>query len=265
MVSKRRKILFRFLPPLALAVIILFFSGCWPQGLILIQKPFSTVGSWVGNIWTKRFPSTSSAVYYTASDSELLIALAVDRSEFDFLKTENKNLREQLGFFERESFQYIAASIISRSVSPIDSIFIIDRGSDDGIKEGAAVIVSDGHLVGKVVTISNKTSVVQSILGRGSKSAVSLLNSSRTLGISEGTGNALLTLRFVPQNETLTINDLVVTSGLEAMIPPGLIIGVITGIKRDPTAPFQEATVEPLVDPRRYNSVSVINIDLDYE
>ncbi|MFH1088820.1 MAG: rod shape-determining protein MreC [Candidatus Uhrbacteria bacterium] len=256
-----KKITAWLIPPFFLAVIILFFSGCLPRSLAFIERPFSSVGAWVTDVWTKQFPSASSTTYCAASDSELLVALAVDQAEFDSLKIENQNLREQLSFFERESFQHITASIISRSVSPIDSVFIIDRGSDDGVKEGAAVIVSEGHLIGKVIKVSSKTSTVQSILGRGAKSAISLLNSSRTLGISEGSGSALLTLRFVPQNETVAINDLVVTSGLEAMIPPGLIVGVVTSVERDPAAPFQEATVEPLIDPRRYNSVSVINIE----
>lgn len=256
-----KKITVWLIPPFFLVVIVLFFSGCWPGSLAFVQRPFSSVGAWVSDIWIKQFPSTSSTTYCTASDSELLAVLAIDRAEFDSLKLENENLRKQLGFFERESFQHITANVISRSVSPIDSVFIIDRGTDDGIKEGSAVVVSDGHLIGKIISVSSKTSIVQSILGRGAKSAISLLNSSRTLGVSEGNGSALLFLRFVPQNETVTVNDLVVTSGLEAMIPPGLIIGIVTSVERDSAAPFQEAVVEPLIDSRRYNNVSVINIE----
>lgn len=261
MVSKWRKISLRLLPPLALVVIILFFSGCLSRGLAVIERPFSSSGAWLDGLWSKWFPTASETAYCSATDSDLVAALAIDQSEFETLKSENKNLHQQLDFFSRESFQHVTAAIISRSASPLGSVFIIDRGSDDGLRVGLAVVAADGHFVGKISTVSGKTAVVQSVLDRGAKVAVALLNSSRTLGIGEGNGSALLSLQFIPQNENISLNNLVVTSGLEEAIPPGLVIGVITGVEKDPAAPFQTATVEPLIDIRQYNNVSVIVVD----
>ena len=252
---KRQKIFSWILPPLLLGLVVLFFSGCLPGGFILIEKPLAQSGSWLTKIWSEWFPLNSSVT------PDLLTALAVDSAELDSLKKENENLRAQLDFFERESFTHVSGHIISRSASPFDSRFIIDRGADDGIREGSAVIVADGHMVGKVLLVSSKTSVVQSILGRGARTAVSLINSSRTLGISEGDGGALLALRFIPQDETIGVNDLVITSGLEELVPSGLIIGVVTDVEHDTAAPFQEAVIEPLVDIRQFSHISIITID----
>ncbi|HBR80341.1 MAG: Cell shape-determining protein MreC [Candidatus Uhrbacteria bacterium GW2011_GWE2_45_35] len=258
---QRQKFFSWFIPPLLLAAVILFFSGCLPRGLAVIEKPLSASSSWFYNVWSTWFPETTSASYCSVAESGLLTALAVDLVDYKRLEKENENLRAQLDFFERESFKHVAAQIISRSSSPIDSRFVIDRGADDGVQEGAAVVVSSGHMIGKVLMVSSKTSIVQSILGRGARTAVSLFNTSRTLGISEGGGGTLLSLRFIPQNESVSVNNLVVTSGLEELIPSGLVIGVVTSVERDSAAPFQEAVVEPLVDIRQFSNISVIVID----
>jgi len=258
---KSGQIFYWLLPPLMLAAVILFFSGCFSGGFVLVEKPFSWAGTEINSVWKKWFPKTSAILDCSTSGSEVLAALAIDRSEFENLKIENENLRQQLDFFKRESFKYVSADIISRSVSTTEAAFVIDRGSDDGLYQGLAVIVADGHLIGKITSVSTKTSIVQPILGRGAKTAVSLLGVSRTLGISEGSGGSLLSLRFIPQDEVVAINNLVVTSGLEKTIPSGLVVGVITGVQKDPAAPFQTATIEPLVDIGQNNNVSVIIVD----
>lgn len=253
-----RRFFIWLLSPLALIFLILFFLSFLPNGLTFFERPMSSVGVWFDNQWTKFFPSKEGENYCATNESELLVALAVDLSEFEALKMENENLRQQLGFFERQSFQYVPARIIKRSSLPTDDVFVLDRGSDDGVTVGSAVVVSEGHLVGKVIETKQKSSIVQSILGRSSEVAVSLLNSSRTIGLGEGSGGSLLSLLFIPQDEKITINDLVVTSGLEETIPPGLIVGVITGVERDEAAPFQTATIEPLIDSRQFSAVSII-------
>jgi rod shape-determining protein MreC len=239
----------------------LFFSGCWPNSLAIFERPLVSTGAWFDRLWGAWFPGATKATYCTAADSELLAALAVDQAGFEALKNENENLRQQLSFFSRESFRHVTASIISRSASPIESILVIDRGRDDGLEVGLAVVAADGHLVGKISKVSDKTAVVQSILDRGAKTAVALLGSSRTLGLSQGNGGPLLSLDFIPQDETIALNDLVVTSGLEEAVPPGLVVGIVTGVKKDPAAPFQTATIEPLVDLQKYKSVSVIVVE----
>lgn len=258
-----RRLFVRLSSPLILIVLLLFFFSHFSNLSAIIERPLSSVGTWLNLQWLKWFPVKLDRAYCAADDSDILLALAVNQAEFEELKIENENLRRQLGFFERQSFQFVPAKIIKRSVSPLNAIFILDRGADDGLIEGSAVIVSDGHLIGKVLEVKAKNAVVQSVLGRDSKVAVSLFNSSRTLGLCEGNGGALLSLNFIPQDENIDINDLVVTSGLEEAIPFGLIVGVITGVERDQAAPFQTATVEPLVDARQYSAVSVVILNSD--
>lgn len=245
--KKITKFVSRLWPIFVLFVVVLFFVSCLPRGLAMIERPLSSAGPWLSDL-----------LGCQKDDDLASVALAVERAQFEALKSENENLRSQLNFFNRQSFVYVTASVIGRSASPVDSIFLIDRGSDDGVKENSAVVVGEGHFIGKVASTSSKTSRVRSILGRSSKVAVSLLNVSRTIGLAEGNGGPLLSFEFIPQNETVAIKDLVVTSGLEENIPSNLVVGLVTNVESNPTAPFQEATIEPLIDFREFNIVSVI-------
>ncbi|MFH1253530.1 MAG: rod shape-determining protein MreC [Candidatus Uhrbacteria bacterium] len=248
---KRWKIFSRFWPPVFFVILILAGAIFFPRVTTFLVQPLVWLGSEINKL----------PVFVSADCSkgqEQLLALAFDRVELENLKSENEELRKQLNFFARQSFTNITARIINRSASTVDGLVVIDRGSDGGVIKEAAVIAADGYLVGRVVTVYPKISLVRPLLSRSSKITASILNSSRTIGLATGTGGALLTLQFVPQDQVFAVNDLIVTSGLESGIPSGLIIGVVTSIIQDSAAPFQTATVEPLVDIRRSSIVSVV-------
>lgn len=253
---KPRKIFLHFWPFLSLFFLVLFFSLFFPRSLTFLSRPLAWLGSEISQ-WPI-FPSAECS-----QERAQLAALAFDRTAFENLQIENKELRQQLNFFERQSFSRVTANIINRSASVTDETFIIDRGVDDGIKEGAAVIVSEGHMIGRVLKTSAKISTVRSILSPSSKVTTSILNISRAIGLAEGAGGALLNLNFIPQDQAIFINDLIVTSGLEQGIPSSLIMGIVTGITTDQAAPFQKATVEPLVDLRLSRTVSVVILPSD--
>jgi rod shape-determining protein MreC len=153
----------------------------------------------------------------------------------------------------------VTASIVSRSIGSEASTFVIDRGTDDGISVGLPAISGDGILIGKVVAASQGSATVRVISDRDSATAVTLLNGTRTIGVANGISGALLSLRYIPQDELIETNDIVVTSGLETSVPSGLIVGIVNEVVTDPTAPFQSAVLEPLGDPRRLAVDSVLH------
>ena len=88
--------------------------------------------------------------------------------------------------------------------------------------------------------------------------AVTLTNRSRTLGLAQGLDGKLVRIQFIPSNEPFAVNDLVVTSGLESSVPSGLLVGLVNAVRHEQNEPFQEAIVEPLADPRRFQILTVI-------
>lgn len=227
-------------------VIIILARGWIETSLRLIQHPLVNVGTWF---------------YQNKSNPELeqrLVDLAIDKAKYELLILENQELRETLNFLERNHFSSVTASIISRSDNEQSSSFLIDRGEDKGIGVGDPVVVKDGVLIGKIISVTQKSSTVATLSHLSLSTTVSLINTSKTIGIAEGVSQNLLSLKFIPQDTEIKVNDLVVTSGLEPKIPSGLLIGMINDIKPEENTPFLEAVIEQLVDIRKHTTVQVL-------
>jgi rod shape-determining protein MreC len=65
-------------------------------------------------------------------------------------------------------------------------------------------------------------------------------------------------MTFIPQNETITPGDVIVTSGLEPLIPRGLTIGTIEAVEKEAYQPFQKAVLTPLASLNKLRVVSVL-------
>jgi len=236
---------------------LFFMEGFGERTLHLIQRPLLRAGTWIytqaGFVRDERLTPSEIDELQTR-----VLDLAIDQVELDELKRENSELKKALQFIKRQDIHVVTSSIIARSQTTQASFFSIDRGSQDGIRVGDPVFVAEGVLIGKVSTLSTKSATIQSLSDPATTTAVSLLNKIQTIGVAEGITGNLLKLKFIPQETSIALNDLVVSSGLETGIPAGLFIGLITDVQPEPNAPFLEAIIEPLVDSREYTIVHVI-------
>lgn len=254
----------RFRRTIVLAVIIilaLFFSF---QGLLTtvigpLAAPLVRVGSWISDRafwWQESSQITSEALRDLTSQRD---AFAIQAQKAQALREENELLRAELGFIQRAEVEYIAASVLAKSISHSVSRFVVDVGSDDGVQLGAAAVTGEGIYVGKITDVGKHSATVSALTDPTHSVAVSLLNESRTIGVATGSVGDLLQIDFIPTDEVIAQNDLVVTSGLEDLIPSGLIVGVVNTITELTGSPFQQAIVEPLSDMRRLSIVLILN------
>ena len=63
---------------------------------------------------------------------------------------------------------------------------------------------------------------------------------------------------YLPQEETVNIGDVVLTSGMGGDHPKGLVIGQVVQVRRRDIDPFQEALVRPAVNFDKLENVLVI-------
>lgn len=191
-----------------------------------------------------------------------IIALALDGAELAFLRKGYEDLAVLLNYQQQNLFTSVTARVLSRITERSGELLLIDRGSDNGVQVDQAVIAGNGVLVGRVSEVYTKTSVVRLITDRTSRVGVRLIDDADgTIGIAEGSDGTIIHIAYIPQDVTVDINDIVVSSGLDASIPAGLVIGIVTQVVADEHDPFKTATVEPLIDLRQLMMVSVLYLD----
>lgn len=169
----------------------------------------------------------------------------IDEVELQTLRQDNENLRQQLNFLKTKNYNSIGAEVIGKNIDPTESTLIINRGAVDGIEDGSPVIIGDGILVGKVAKAEKKTAVVRLLDDNQSKVASTVVNYEKSIGIVEGGYGISVQMNFIPQNESVSVGDIVVTSGLEEKMPRGLLIGTVQAVEKEAHQPFQRAVIKP--------------------
>lgn len=168
------------------------------------------------------------------------------------VKRENDALRKQLGF---ESYSCAAGNcidfsfgrIIGRSPDSNGRYILTDLGLEDGGANGMAVTTSGGIMIGKIVEVGNDYSKVM-LLTSSDSSVNCLTEATRANGLLLGEYGTGATLGMIDQSEELRTADIIITSGLEAGIPKGLILGKIASVQQSPNTVFKSAEVELAAD-----------------
>ena len=202
---------------------------------------------------------------------DALSDLASLREENEALRLENEQLKtqiDQIDSIEAElehlmeindleipnELPTVVARITSAGSSSFDHVRYIDKGSDDGITIGAAVVDEQG-LVGRVDLVLDDRARVRLILDPNVEVAV-LDQSTSQAGIIRGDNENDLVLRVFEADEPARAGSAIVTAG--SRFPPGILVGTISQTATD-NSEFQLVTrVAPAVTFSRLDFVKVI-------
>ncbi len=150
----------------------------------------------------------------------------------------------------------ISSRVIIRPATPWAESCAIDKGSLDGVKSGAAVLMKDG-LIGQVFQINKNVSMV--MLLRDRLSSVSCLTErTRCPGICIGEGGELLTMDYIPANADIRSGDAIISSGAGSVFPKGLPIGSVVSVDGSSQTHFKKAVVRLSAEPRSAEEVLII-------
>ncbi len=134
----------------------------------------------------------------------------------------------------------------------------IDKGSDSQVKEGAALVYNDNY-VGKIVLVSEKSSLVQLLADPDSKvAAFSQGLEGKAKGVLIGQFGSELLLDKILHEEKISVGDLVYSEGTEGFLPRGLILGRVTEVLERENEVFKQAKVQSNFDIRDLDLVFVI-------
>jgi len=206
------------------------------------------------------FQQIASASQLAKDNQDLLEENARLKSEIVRLREaqiENETLRRQLKFKSAvPNYKLLSAEVIGQDPSNLLHYLIIDRGSSDDIERGMPVITAEG-LVGRISAVSSGSATVM-LLTDPSSSVSGLVQRSRATGIVQGHTAQKLVMRYIPQGDTVTVGDTVISSGLGGNFPKRLVIGHVSEVTNRDVAMFQEATVQPATSLRDVEVVMVV-------
>lgn len=222
-----------------------------------VQHLFYRASTMITQGFSRLFSNEESLTGQLVACSDRLREVTALAANSQIHAREVEEWRALFSYQERVQSAGIAARIIARQ-APQSAMVMIDHGSADGIAVGAAVIIDNGILYGVVESVTPTTAVVRLTEDQESVIAATIFGKNQTLGLVKGNAGALLSMDFIPQDTRLSSGDVVVTSGLNSDIPQGLVIGIVDHIVAAPSAPFIQASIALVHDPRVWTAVLVL-------
>jgi rod shape-determining protein MreC len=182
---------------------------------------------------------------------------AVERNNlYKELELSNIRFRSLLDFQKIITDNVVAAEVIGKDPSPWFKTIMINKGKDDGVKKGAAVVIPEG-IVGQVAEVSARNSKVLLIIDHNS-AVDALVQRSRARGIIKGGFADRCVFKYVLRKKGIAVGDTVVSSGLDGVFLKGLPVGQVSGVVKPNSGIFQEVTVTPCVDFEKLEEVLVV-------
>jgi rod shape-determining protein MreC len=199
----------------------------------------------------------NSADYFTSlrqakTDSEdaskKLALQSLRAGQVEQLLQENGRLRKLLGLREQLATAVMAAEVLYDAADPYTRKVIIDKGLLQGVDLGSPVLDESGVL-GQVTRVHPLVSEVTLLIDRDL--AIPVLNirtGARSVAYGDpsnaGSGNGL-ELRFMGSNSDVQQGDLLTTSGVDGVYPPGLPVAKISRIERRAESAFAKIYCAP--------------------
>lgn len=181
------------------------------------------------------------------------------------LREENERLREMLDFKEANpNYTLVVAEVVAQQTpaqviggesNDLIQAIRIDQGEESGVKPGMSVVTPRG-LIGRVQEVGMGWSQVLLITDETSAIAAYALQGEAS-GMVEGTGDGLV-MRYIPHEQRVEPDDVVLTSGLGGGFPKGIVLGTVESVQRSDVNPWQEAVIKSTVDVSQIEFVFVI-------
>lgn len=216
------------------------FRNAFSFALVPFQKIGYSFSLAAYNV-TSFFSSIGQLKYENEKLLQENATLLSENARLKDFENENNILKQQLDLTPRDKYNLTAAYIVAQDPQGLGNWIEIDKGSDEGVSEGMAVIVSKGILVGKIEEVWAKSSKV--MLVTNTKTTINSMTSMGAKGVVKGEYGLGLILDMVLQTDEIKIGDDVITSGIGSNIPRGFYIGKIQEVHPSNDHLFQQAVV----------------------
>lgn len=212
----------------------------------------SPIKEGVVNLW--HLPSLSKEKEDLQKEVALLRSESLENEE---LKAQNRELKRQLNWSSSSTdYKTVGAEVVGQSPDNWQRLMILNSGSSSGVSRYMAV-VTDAGLVGRVISVGSRSSVVQLITD--SRSDIGIRNvRSRETGVLVGRNSLTLSVDPMSDNADFKVGDIIETSGLGGTCPAGIIVGKVTKVTKRSEGLSKIISIEPYVQFSKLDNVLII-------
>ncbi|WP_298213095.1 rod shape-determining protein MreC [Acidovorax sp.] len=230
------------------------------QWLMLQPVEFASHGS-------SYFQSLKTAQNDLDAAHKKMTAMGQRANQAEQLALENGRLRALLALRDRLETPAQAAEVIYDTADPYTRSVVLDRGQVGGVELGSPVMDEAGVL-GQVTRVFPLVSEVTLLVDRDQ--AIPVLNiRTGVRGVAYGDPVAGhgggMELRFMPANADIREDDLLTTSGVDGLYPPGLPVARVVRVERRADSAFARIYCVPLAQVQGARHVVVLKPLADNE
>jgi len=227
-------------------------------GLAIVLLPVQRVLAVPIQMWEgggDYFQGLNSALQSERRAREQMTLQAEKVARAEQLAGENQRLRALLELKPALTVRSQAAEVMYEAADPYSRKLFIDRGQSQGIKLGSPV-VNEAGVLGQVTRVYALTSEVTLLADKDA--AIPVLNM-RTQQRSAAFGGAAgMELRFASANADVKPGDLLQTSGVDGVYPPGLPVATVLTVERRVESGFARIALTPTASPDGVRHVLVL-------
>ena len=192
------------------------------------------------------FTDLGQAQSESAQAREKLALQSLRAGQVELLMQENNRLRKLLDLKEQLATPVIAAEVVYDAPDPYTRKVIIDKGQAQHVALGSPVLDESGVL-GQVTRVHPLVSEVTLVVDRDL--AIPVLNvrtGARSVAYGDpAVGGSGMELRFMGSNADVQEGDLLTTSGVDGVYPPGLPVARVSRIEHRAESAFSKIYCVP--------------------
>ncbi len=174
------------------------------------------------------------------------------------MQAENQQLRNLVELPLRNEF---AAQLVEIAYAERDVFkrrILVSKGGNGNILVGQ-VVMDDTGIVGQVTRVYPWLSEVTLITEKDHAVPVQVLrNGLRAIVFGAG-DTSQLSLRYTPISADVQVDDILVTSGIDGVYPPGIPVAKVITVERDPAYPFAHVTCLPVAGVDKHRHLMVLS------
>jgi rod shape-determining protein MreC len=176
---------------------------------------------------------------------------------------ELNNLRQELNYYQRQAmdftapvYDYITAEVVSSNGNYGQRFYILDQGSNAGLKPNMPVLGTEG-IIGKIVTVGHNYSLLMPFSHTNFKLGV-MLQKNFVHGLLEADLEGVVSMNMLRVGSAVSLGDTLVSSHFSTTFPPFYPVGTVKRIRIAPDKINLQAEIEPFSDLQSMTTVIVL-------